>query len=350
MPGKRHKRRRIKASRPTLTVWQRAVHIAAWLLCGVTFPLLWLGGLVTTTKSGMAVPDWPGTYGYNLLLYPLSTWWSAPWDLFVEHGHRLLASLAGLLTIVLMLLIRSYDPRAWMRVVGILALAAVIAQGVLGGLRVLLNERLLAMVHGATGPLFFALTVAMVVWTSNWWLNTNRDAAHRAIGSSTPFLFTLLILVYVQMVVGALVRHMPITASPLSFAGVAKAHLFLAGLVTLFVSIASWRLLRSDTTRGLRIGGAALAGLILVQLGLGLTTWLAKYGVPVALRAYLPPVRTAWLANGWWQSHIVTAHQATGSLLLAVTLLVAMLAWRVVPLPALTSNPETMPTGDHAPA
>ena len=64
-----------------------------------TFPLIWVGGLVTTYDAGMAVPDWPNTYGYNLFLYPWQTWLYGPWDLFIEHGHRLLGSLVGMLTI-----------------------------------------------------------------------------------------------------------------------------------------------------------------------------------------------------------------------------------------------------------
>src|SRR5438132_1897116 len=74
-------------------------HRWAVALACATFPLLWVGGLVTTTKAGMAVPDWPNTYGYNLFLYPWQTWLAGPWDLFVEHGHRMLAASIGLLTI-----------------------------------------------------------------------------------------------------------------------------------------------------------------------------------------------------------------------------------------------------------
>src|SRR3954453_2556847 len=79
-------------------------HRLAVVLAAATFPLLWVGGLVTTTKAGMAVPDWPSTYGYNLFLYPWETWLYGPGDLFIEHGHRLFAALVGLLTIVLVVL------------------------------------------------------------------------------------------------------------------------------------------------------------------------------------------------------------------------------------------------------
>ena len=69
------------------------------LLVCATFPLIWVGGLVTTYDAGMAVPDWPTTYGYNLFLYPWQTWFSGPWDLFIEHGHRLFGAAVGMLTI-----------------------------------------------------------------------------------------------------------------------------------------------------------------------------------------------------------------------------------------------------------
>src|SRR5688572_26170195 len=98
-----------------------AQHGSAWphrwaiALACATFPLLWVGGLVTTTDAGMAVPDWPSTFGYNLFLYPWSTWLAGPWDLFVEHGHRLLGATVGLMTIVLLALIWRRDERNWMR-------------------------------------------------------------------------------------------------------------------------------------------------------------------------------------------------------------------------------------------
>src|SRR5436190_14526246 len=100
-------------------------HRLAVLLVCATFPLIWVGGLVTTYDAGMAVPDWPGTYGYNLFLYPFSTWWSGPWDLFVEHGHRLLGAIAGMLTIGFVIAVWLGDSRRWMRDAALAALALV---------------------------------------------------------------------------------------------------------------------------------------------------------------------------------------------------------------------------------
>src|SRR3954468_18214086 len=86
-------------------------HRLAVALALVTFPLIWVGGLVTTYDAGMAVPDWPGTYGYNLLLYPWTTWIAGPFDLFIEHGHRLLGASAGLLTIAFVIAVFCVDRR-----------------------------------------------------------------------------------------------------------------------------------------------------------------------------------------------------------------------------------------------
>src|SRR3954469_10732934 len=112
-------------------------HRLAVALALIIFPLIWVGGLVTTYDAGMAVPDWPGTYGYNLLRYPWQTWLAGPWDLFIEHGHRLLGAAAGLLAIALVAAVRLTDCRRWFVVSAWAALGLVIIQGLLGGARVL---------------------------------------------------------------------------------------------------------------------------------------------------------------------------------------------------------------------
>lgn len=324
------------------------VRLAAWLLCGVTFPLLWIGGLVTTTKSGMSVPDWPGTYGYNLFLYPWSSWFFGPWDLFIEHGHRLLASLAGLVTILLMILLFRCEPRRWMQIIGVVALFGVIAQGVLGGLRVVLDERLLAMVHGSTGPLFFALTVAIVVWTSRIWITASPVDEPRLTDRLAPMAAVACVILFVQMILGAALRHMPVTAAPQTFMTAVKLHLFFAGIVALLSLALGWQATRPQLPACLRRAGLAMVAIVAVQLTLGVVAWLAKYGVPAWAIPLVGTTDAATLADGWWQSHMVTAHQATGSLLLAATLVITLFAWRFSPV-ALSANQSVHPSTSPKP-
>src|ERR1700709_1018762 len=104
------------------------LHRFALLTAIISLALIGLGGLVTSHGVGMAVPDWPTTYGYNMFLFPVSKWVGG---IFYEHTHRLVASIVEFLTIVLAILIWRADQRRWLRNLGFAALGAVILQGVL---------------------------------------------------------------------------------------------------------------------------------------------------------------------------------------------------------------------------
>src|SRR6187431_177987 len=110
------------------------LHKFAKLVAGCTVLLVLAGSLVTSTGSGLSVPDWPTTYGQNMFTFPPSKWVGG---IFYEHGHRLIASTVGFLTIILAAWIWKQDARRWMKRLGLLALAAVVAQGILGGITVL---------------------------------------------------------------------------------------------------------------------------------------------------------------------------------------------------------------------
>lgn len=302
-------------------------------MCGMTFPVIWLGGLVTSTKAGMAVPDWPNTYGYNMFLYPLSWWLWGPWDLFVEHGHRLFASALGLCAIGLAVLLwRDIARPKWLRWMGVVALVAVIAQGVLGGARVLLDERWFAMIHGITGPLFFVITVALVVWTSRWW-QAHEGKSGEAATDLRPLAMLLAVLTLTQLVLGALVRHLPAEFSPQSFQAAVRLHLVFATLILCTWPVVAYRARRSGE-RALRRTTEVLGLLLVVQILLGGLTWCYEYAVPRWVEE-----STGWhfgtiVADGWWQSLTVTAHQANGSLLLGGSCALVLVAWRLAPQPA----------------
>ena len=303
---------------------------AVMLVCAV-FPLLWVGGLVTTTQSGMAVPDWPNTYGYNLFLYPWTTWIFGPWDLMVEHGHRLLGALAGMLTIALCVSIWIVDSRRSVRWLSVAALVAVIGQGTLGGLRVWFDDRLVAMIHGCFGPAFFALCVGIAVLTSRKWLSEERPVGHQQGAKLQRLAMLTTLLAYVQLVLGALMRHVPVGADPSVFSAALSFHLLMAVVLLVHVGLVLLRVVRRHGGEAaLRRPAVALAVLMCLQLVLGSATWVVNYGWPYWLDGY------AWAAayrvetNSFVQTHVTTAHVAAGSLILVTSLIVAMRSWRLL--------------------
>lgn len=326
-------------------------HRWAWVLCLATFPLIWVGGLITTTDAGMAVPDWPGTYGYNLFLYPWRTWLFGPWDLLVEHGHRLFASGVGLLTIGFVIVVWRNSTSSLLRKLALAALGLVIFQGVLGGLRVVLNERLLAMLHGSTGPLFFGLTAALVALTKNL-----AEPAEPRPSGSARWVWVLPVCAYFQLVAGAALRHVPEDSSFNTFAVHVQAHLWGALVVTLAVITTAWIAWRKPVGRGRKRLAVLLVGVLALQVTLGVATWVAKYRLPDWAHSTLAQggiVADAWeatvgpgtisasTAGGWGQTHTVTGHSANGSLLLGLSIAHAVIAMRQR-LPGVLSNRSDM--------
>jgi cytochrome c oxidase assembly protein subunit 15 len=288
----------------------------------------------------MAVPDWPTTYGYNLFLYPLSTWFAGPWDIFVEHGHRLLGATVGILTIGLLVALWRSEKRSWLRWLGVAALVLVVSQGVLGGMRVRYDLRELAMFHGTTGPLFFALTVAMAVFTSSRWQRAERNLTHRQV----PLLAVVTcVLIYLQIVLGAVLRHVPVDSEPGAFAVAARFHLVMAAIVSLHIFALAW--LAWFRARGIQpLGGLAvtLTGLLGLQLLLGASTWIIKFAAPSWAPSWVSPARAAVQEGGWLQTHVITAHVAVGSLMLATSLALALYAVKLFAMPR---SAGAMPAG-----
>ena len=182
-----------------------------------TLALIGIGGLVTSHEAGMSVPDWPTTYGYNMFLFPINKWLGG---IFYEHSHRLLASLVGLMTTVLAVWLWLKDSRTWMAWLGVAAFLLVVAQGVLGGLRVTMHMDSLGIYHATIAQLFFVLTCAIALFTSRWWMELERRPPARHEENSADkqavpeagaplrklVLFTT-ILIFVQLIIAAAMRH-----------------------------------------------------------------------------------------------------------------------------------------------
>lgn len=319
-------------------VYSRAVHGLAVLLTLAVFPLIWVGGLVTTYDAGMAVPDWPGTYGWNMFAYPVSTWLFGPFDLMAEHSHRLLGTVAGFLSIGLVFCAFRFDQRAWFRWWSIGVLLAVIAQGALGGVRVLLDARTFAMIHGCTGPLFFAIATATAVMSSRWWLSQvgeSRASEGSSISRSTISSFVvwggsaMLLASYLQLIMGAQLRHVTGAIRPAVFTGFVHMHLTLAVAVFLLAgALAVFTLFARAAPARIMRPSQFLLLLVAVQILLGVGTWIANYAMPWQ---ELDPRLANYIiqAKGYWEGLVVTGHVATGSLIISVSTVVALRAWRV---------------------
>ncbi len=183
-----------------------------------TFLLIGLGGLVTSHEAGMSVPDWPTTYGYNMFLFPVDKWIGG---IFYEHSHRLLASFVGLLTTVLAVWLWLQDRRKWLHWLGIAAFLLVIAQGILGGLRVRWQLDWLGVPHGAVAQTFLVLTCFIALFTSRWW---HQSAVVKQV--SVPrglrrHVLWVTVLIFVQLLIAATMRHqhagLAITDFPLAY-------------------------------------------------------------------------------------------------------------------------------------
>ncbi len=327
-------------SKPKVTHAAQPSRLPRWvggLLVCIIFPLIWVGGLVTTSDAGMAVPDWPNTYGYNLFLYPMREWFFGPWDLFVEHGHRLLGSLAGLVAILLVVVTFRNDDRKWVRDFSIAILGLVIFQGILGGLRVVLDERVLAKIHGCVGPAFFAAAVGFCVVTSRWWKNAIPSSASKGkgswLGSTMRRLAMLMLLVsYLQLVLGAFLRHIGDDAPPRVYQMLIVGHVLTAVLIVIGtfaqLSLSGFSRIRGQ---GLRLSIGILAILVVSQFALGIGTWVVKFGWPVWFE------NSSWAASfvvaekSFWQMNLITAHVAVGSLILAMWTVHGIRCQRVFP-------------------
>lgn len=305
-------------------------HRLALVLAVATPVLLYVGGLVTSYDAGMAVHDWPTSMGYNMFFFPWPKWLPGPWDVFIEHSHRLLAASVGMLTIALVATVRFGDRRAWVFRLSLAALALVCLQGLLGGLRVVLDERTLAQLHGCTGPLFFATIVALTTVTSRWWSGAavrvdTRAARVRRLAISTTA------LAYLQIVVGSFLRHIPDERSYLVSTVIVWFHVFVAVALVAHIALLAIRISRGFRGEGLLVRPALLlVGLALVQLGLGAAAYVTHYGIPPLLAGYSWAAGYTIVAKSPAQIHFTTAHVLVGSLIFGTATALALRCVRLL--------------------
>ncbi len=304
---------------PTPTWLRRYAKVVA----ACTLFLIYAGAMVTSTGSGLAVPDWPLSYG--MLMPPMIA------GIFYEHGHRMIAASVGLLTVFQALALQLREPKRFVRILGWCALGAVVAQGVLGGLTVLLLlPPSVSISHAGLAEIFLGLNMSIAFFTSESFLRLREGEGdeHAPTGLTT----LLVALVYLQILAGALMRHLnaglAIPDFPLSFGRLIPpftsvaiaanfAHRVGATLVTITVIALAVRVYRSASA--LRPLMTVLLGLIALQIYLGAkVVWFGSAN-PGAYHS-LAGATALRLAS------ITSFHVVTGAATLATSLLLALSA------------------------
>jgi heme a synthase len=289
-------------------------HLVACLLVGVTAVLLSFGALVTTYEAAMAVPDWPATYGHNMFLFPMAEWLHGPWDLFLEHGHRLLGALTGLVSLVLAALAWQTRTRPAVRWLAVAAVGLVIVQGSLGGARVLLDDKTVAKVHACTGPLFFAVAVAVAALSRR---------ASPGPGSASRVPAALLVASYLQLVAGAQLRHLDAAVDPATFRLLVGLHIVGAIAVTVLAAVGVATVGAVGSLPARRWANGILV-LVALQLLLGAAAWVANWGMPTGV------VPEAWQfpeplrARSVWSAAVVTGHVVLGMMILGAAVVLSI--------------------------
>jgi cytochrome c oxidase assembly protein subunit 15 len=294
----------------------RGLHRYARALAATTFVLIFAGGLVTSTGSALAVPDWPLSFGK---FFP-----RMEGGVLYEHGHRMIAGTVAIMTLLMALWAWRREKRRFVRHLALFAFALIIVQAVLGGLTVLLLLPLaIAVSHAATAQAFFCLTVALALFLNPRWttMATIEPAGERP--RLPPLAAVTTAVIYLQILVGAVMRHMgaglAIPDFPLAFGKIMPplesipeqinfAHRVGAIVVSFMICSTALQVLRNYRRQPLlRRPSLAMLVLLAVQITLGGATILSG-------RAVLP----------------TTAHVAVGAALLATSLALTLRAYRLI--------------------
>jgi len=312
-----------------------SVGLLAIVAAVAVFLLLVTGGLVTSLESGLAVPDWPNSFGHNMLLYPIS---QMKGGIYYEHAHRLFGMLVGVTALVMLGVVWREDSRRLVRMLAIAFIVIVCAQGLLGGLRVTGNitsatsgtelrpSTLLAIVHGMFGQIVFATACVIACIASTSWKSTTPAIAVADAGRVRALPIVLLCVLLVQLFLGASYRHLQVPPHD----GLPAQHpswpiwFHIAGaIVVLVLAVITGALAgsRARNIKPVRILGKGLVHAVGLQVALGVGALVV---VLIRVDERIPG----------YEVLVTSAHQAIGALLLAMTAMLAALSLRFVAEPA----------------
>jgi cytochrome c oxidase assembly protein subunit 15 len=289
----------------------KGVHRFALIVACATFFLIIAGALVTSHDAGLATNDWPLSNGQ---VFPKMVG-----NLFWEHGHRMVATTVGLLTIGLVIFLFAKEKRRWVRRLGLLALFGVIAQGLLGGLTVKLSLPLaVSSAHATLAQLFFCTTVGLAVFTSRSWM-TDQPLIGERPGLPLRYICSAAAAtIFLQLIIGATLRHSATWDKPLP-TDLLLTHIGGAVAVTLILGSAGLLVLRRHRGQPFLTRPATIALLLLVvQLFLGLAAYLTRTASPNDPQPLNPMVG------------VTVAHVACGALVFATTIVLTLRVFKVL--------------------
>jgi cytochrome c oxidase assembly protein subunit 15 len=301
----------------------------AWLTCVATLLLICSGGMVTSKNVGLAVPDWPTTFGYNMFLFPVSKWVGG---ILFEHTHRLMGSLVGFLTIILAVWLWLSEDRPWVRNLGVIALVGVISQGILGGLRVTMMKDEIGIFHACIAQAFLGLLVVIALVTTNFWqaMGCRASASVDANPGVVRLAMAITIVIYAQLALGATMRHQHRDLSILDFPTANGAWIPDTSAAAL-AKVNAWRDARglSDVTAfqiWLQMAHRFLALIIAIAvIGFALRVWrhAPRFAALKRLSILWVALVICQIALGAWviwsnkAADVATAHVALGAVMLS---------------------------------
>src|SRR5436190_1293018 len=289
----------------------KGVHRFAVFVACATFFLIIAGANVTSHDAGLATSDWPKSNGQ---WFPRMVG-----NLFWEHGHRMVATAVGVLTIILAVSLQATERRRWVKQLGWIALLGVIAQGLLGGLTVKLNLPLIvSAAHATLAQLFFLITVSLAVFTSQRWVGAEPVEQVSEGPRLRSMCVLALVVILTQLVLGATLRHSATWDQNLP-TPLLVAHICGAVVVTLVLSTTIGFVVLRFRPETYLTRPAAVAGfLLVVQLGLGLAAYMTRMRSP-----YDPQPLNPMIA-------VTVAHVACGALLFAATIVLTLRVFRTI--------------------
>src|SRR6266487_4507680 len=316
------------------------LNIFVWLTAIATLFLICSGGMVTSKGVGLAVPDWPTTFGYNMFLFPVSKWIGG---IFFEHTHRLIASAVGFLTIILAIWLWRSEPRRWVRNLGAVALGAVILQGVLGGLRVTMLKDEIGIFHACLAQAFLGLVVVIALVTSKFWSTLSHVIVDpRKFAAITTTAIAITVVIYVQLALGATMRHQHRDLAILDFP-TANGAWIPDTSPTALAKINAWRDARGlSPVTAFQIWLQMAHRFIAFVIGIAVIAFCLRMRRDASRLAALKRLSIFWvvlvgcqIALGAWTiwsnkaADLATAHVALGAVMLSFGVSISAICWRI---------------------